>query len=224
MLIKLRGGFIFNGVIFDFNGTLFWDTEIHNLAWDIFLKQHKIYLSDDDKNKKIHGQNNSNIMNNIFNSKISYNEITKYIDEKESIYRKLCKESNLELADGAIEFFEFLKAKKIKFTIATASIWDNLKFYFEKLNLHKWFDINKVVYDNGKNKSKPSGDFFIKAAKNIDLEPIKTIVFEDSYNGIMAAENANVGKIIIVDSCNIDYQNWKYIKIKSFSEVDKDYF
>jgi len=28
------------GVIFDFNGTLFWDTDLHNKAWDAFLERH----------------------------------------------------------------------------------------------------------------------------------------------------------------------------------------
>ncbi len=39
------------GVIFDFNGTLFWDTPLHNNAWDIFLEQHELYLSDSQKNQ-----------------------------------------------------------------------------------------------------------------------------------------------------------------------------
>ena len=41
-----------NGVIFDFNGTLFWDTPFHNKAWDIFLEKHHLKLDDLQKNKK----------------------------------------------------------------------------------------------------------------------------------------------------------------------------
>ena len=43
------------GVIFDFNGTLFFDTHLHNQAWDIFLKKHSFVLTDEEKNLKIHG-------------------------------------------------------------------------------------------------------------------------------------------------------------------------
>lgn len=42
------------GVIFDFNGTLFWDTTLHNKAWDIFLERHSFELSDNEKNEKKH--------------------------------------------------------------------------------------------------------------------------------------------------------------------------
>jgi len=52
----------FRGVIFDFNGTLLWDTELHNRAWDEFLKKHNLKLSDKEKNEKIHGRNNELIL------------------------------------------------------------------------------------------------------------------------------------------------------------------
>ena len=39
---------IYKGVVFDFNGTLVWDTPYHNQAFDIFLEKHNIQLTDDD--------------------------------------------------------------------------------------------------------------------------------------------------------------------------------
>jgi beta-phosphoglucomutase-like phosphatase (HAD superfamily) len=50
------------------------------------------------------------------------------------------------------------------------------------------------------------------------------MVFEDSIAGILAAENASVAKIIIVDSNGVDYGNWRYTVIKNFSEVNKNLF
>jgi hypothetical protein len=40
----------------------------------------------------------------------------------------------------------------------------------------------------------------------------------------MAAENAGVGKIIIVDSNGAGYSNWNYQIIKNFIEVDRNLF
>jgi len=37
----------YTGVIFDFNGTLFWDTGLHNEAWQIFLDKYNLHLSDE---------------------------------------------------------------------------------------------------------------------------------------------------------------------------------
>ena len=54
------------GVIFDFNGTLYWDTELHNSAWDQFLEKNRIFLSDEEKDSRIHGKNNIDILKNVF--------------------------------------------------------------------------------------------------------------------------------------------------------------
>jgi beta-phosphoglucomutase len=50
------------------------------------------------------------------------------------------------------------------------------------------------------------------------------VIFEDSITGIKSAENANAGKIIIVDSNNDNYGYLTYPKIKNFKEVDQSLF
>ena len=37
------------GVIFDFNGTLFWDTEYQESSWDEYLRHHNIELTESQK-------------------------------------------------------------------------------------------------------------------------------------------------------------------------------
>ena len=54
------------GIVFDFNGTLFWDKHLHNKAWDIFLKQHNIILSDERKLLILHGKNIELIIEELF--------------------------------------------------------------------------------------------------------------------------------------------------------------
>ena len=104
----------YKGVVFDFNGTLFLDTDLHNKAWDIFLKNHAIKLSDADKNKMLHGKNNRDIMKNLFGPDLASDVSTFYIQEKEAIYRDICSQSKRGLAPGAEDFIYFLKSKQIK--------------------------------------------------------------------------------------------------------------
>lgn len=49
----------FKGAIFDFNGTLFWDTPFHDKAFDIFLEKRGLHLTDEEKRVKIHGDRKS---------------------------------------------------------------------------------------------------------------------------------------------------------------------
>ncbi len=81
----------YKGIIFDFNGTLLWDTKLHNHAWDIFLDKHNVVLSDDEKNKVIHGKTNDVILKIIFNNSLSTKEISDLSEEKESLYQGIIK-------------------------------------------------------------------------------------------------------------------------------------
>ena len=51
----------YKGVIFDFNGTLFWDTDLHNRAWDKFFDKNQIKMTDAEKFQKMHGKNNRDL-------------------------------------------------------------------------------------------------------------------------------------------------------------------
>ena len=212
------------GVIFDFNGTLFWDTSFHNKAWDIFLEKHHLNLDDLQKNKKIHGKNNHEIFTTLFSSDLSVNEIQSLSIEKENIYQELCLQEKMEFAPGAVDFMEFLMTQLIPFTIATASDIYNLEFYFKHLELDLYFDLSRVVYSDGNVKSKPHPDIFLKAMSKLNLKANEVLIFEDSIAGIKAAENSKAQEIIIVNSNNDDYSKWNYQEIVDFSEVDKSLF
>lgn len=212
----------FSGVIFDFNGTLFWDTKLHNKAWDIFLTKHDLYLSDEDKFSKMHGKNNRDLFISIFGGQLSDQQIIDYTMEKELLYQELCLMTDMQLAPGVTGFLDFLKNENIPFTIATASGKENLDFYFEHLPLAKWFEYDKVVYNNGKIKGKPDPQIYRIALSIIDKKPEEVIIFEDAVAGLQAARNAQAGKIIVVDSNDDDYTDWADCRIiRSFDEVDR---
>ena len=212
------------GVVFDFNGTLFWDTHLHNQAWDIFLERHSISISDQEKNVKIHGKNNQDILRGLFPGPISESQVEEYITEKEGIYQQLCLQSDLELAPGAMEFIGFLAVNGIPFTIATASGIENVDFYFNHLELSRYFNFSKVIYNDGSFPGKPQPHIFKKAMDTLGLKGNETLVFEDSVAGIVSAEKAGAGEIIIVDSNREDYSQWNYQVIKDFNEVNRSLF
>ncbi len=209
------------GVIFDFNGTLFWDTPFHNTAWDRFLENHQIELTDQEKNEKIHGKNNRDIFTGLFNRPIEPKELDRYIDEKEKLYRNICVKEQQPLADGAIELFDFLKQNNIPYTIATASGLENVQFFFEQFELHRWFNFDQIVYDDGSLRGKPNPDYFLRAVEKLQLEPEECLIFEDSFAGIQAAENAGAGQILIVNSTKNNYKSFHHLQITSFSEVTR---
>ncbi len=216
---------VYQGVIFDFNGTLFWDTKLHNKAWDVFLERYDIKLDDQSKFRKIHGKNNKDILFGIFGEGFSDDKLARLALEKETLYQQLCLQTHMAMAPGAEAFLDFLKQRGIPFTIATASGKENLDFYFEHLPLTDWFDYDKVVYNDGTIKGKPDPEIYHKAMTAIGVDAGDVLVFEDANMGLLAAKNAGAGGIVVVNSNDDDYTDWRdYQIITNFEDVDRSLF
>jgi len=214
---------LFKGTIFDFNGTLFWDTAFHDKAFDIFLEKHNIQLTGEEKRVKIHGKPNADIMRGIFGDHLTETEIYDMAQEKEAIYRELCI-NDLQFAPGAEDLFNFLRENNIAMTIATSAGIENVSFYFEKMQLDRWFSQEKAAYDDCTFRGKPHPDVFLAAAEKLGLQPEETVMFEDSVAGILAAENAKAGKIYIVNSYGENYSRFTHEIITDFAQVDRKLF
>ena len=219
------------GIIFDFNGTLYWDSKLHYDAWREFSKFLRgTAFSDEEMRDKMFGHTNEDIIEYAIGKKPSAEMVEKYAKEKEGLYRKQCliDKENFKLAPGAIEFLDYLKENNIPRTIATMSEWDNVEFYIKEFDLPRWFDIDKIVYSNGKIPGKPAPDIFMIAADKLGLNPKDCVVVEDAIAGINSAKSAGIGKIIAITSMEpVEY----YQKIdgvseiiKSFDEIDRSIF
>jgi len=194
-------------VIFDFNGTMFFDTDKHVEAWKIYLRELcGKDISNEEYHKHVHGKINADILTYYMNRTLEISECDQLAEGKEKIYRDLCSldTANLKLVDGLPDLLDFLKAQKIPFSIATAATKNNLDFYFEQFGLGRWFTMEQIVYDDGTIRGKPEPDIYLKAASRLGVNPQDCIVVEDSPSGIKAAERAGIGKIIAIRGKDTD--------------------
>ncbi len=220
-----------NGIIFDFNGTLFLDSKLHYDAWRIFSERLRGYpFTDEEMQKYMFGRTNSDIIEYATGKKPSVQTVERLAKEKESLYRNECLKHPeiLKLAPGAESFLDWLCVNNIPRTIATMSEWDNVAFYIENFKLERWFDLDKIVYSDGKIPGKPAPDIYEIAAFNLGLKPEDCVVIEDAISGINSAKAAKIGKIIAISSVEpVEY----YEKIdgvseiiQSFDEIDRSIF
>lgn len=222
---------MYKGIIFDFNGTLFFDSEKHLEAWREFSKKVRPYaFTDEEMREHMFGRTNEDIIGYLLGKKPEPELVEKLGKEKEAVYRDMCRKDikNTVLAPGATEFLDFLKENNIPRNIATMSEIDNVKFYIDTFKLDKWFDTDKIAYADGTVKGKPAPDIYIKAAKLIGIKPADCIMVEDALSGLEAAYKSGAGKIIAIASmekCEI-YEKIPYVSqiIKSFDEIDRDLF
>jgi len=185
------------GMIFDFNGVLLWDSHLHEKAWNnLSMLLRGFPFSPEEIFSHVHGRTNKYVLEYLLNRPISLQELSSLSSQKESLYQTLCLQSkdDFQLSPGAIELLDFLMINDIPHTIATASDGNNLRFFIKYLKLDKWFDVSKIVYDDGTFTGKLG--MYIKAADNLQLRTEQCVVIEDAKMGIIAAHNAGIGKII----------------------------
>ena len=221
----------YKGIIFDFNGTVLFDSEKHLEAWREYSKQLRgTPFTDEEMRDYMFGRTNEDIIAYAIGKKPDPELVNKLGLEKEAVYREMCRKEgdNLKLAPHAEEFLDFLCENDIPHTIATMSGIENVEFYIEQFNLKKWFDIDKIVYANGKIPGKPAPDIYLIAAQNLELDPKDCIVVEDAVSGINAAENAGIGKIIAMASMEpVElYKNMLSVGeiITDFNQLDRSQF
>lgn len=190
-------------VIFDFNGTLFWDTPQHHKAWQIFTERlcgRKI--GDEELHRHILGKTTDLILEYLSPGTYSAEQAEEISLQKEALYRELClaEPEMLHLAPGAEELLDKLRTAGVPTAIATGSESTNMAFYFEQFPLERWFSREHVVYADGSFRGKPYPDIYLRAAECLGVSASETVVLEDAASGVKAAKAAGVPTVIAVNS------------------------
>ena len=200
-------------VIFDFNGVLLWDGHLQDRAWGEFSAQLRgDPLSSEEMAMQVHGRYNRDTFEYLLGRPLDADELARLTEEKEQIYRGLClaeracrspgdgghpqSDDGFRLSPGAVELLDHLVARGIPRTIATASGRGNVDFFFAHLDLDRWFDLERVAYDDGTLPGKPAPDLYLRAARALGQPPARCLVVEDSRAGIEAARRAGIGYVV----------------------------
>lgn len=189
----------YKAVIFDFNGTLFFDNDKHVLAWGEISKLIRGQgISDEELHEKFNGTPNAQNIQYMMDGKATDDEVNKYSLLKEEYYRQFCKndQSSFHLVAGVKSYFDKLTELAVPFTIASASIKENIDFFIDSFHLDKWIDPSLIIYDDGTYLNKI--EMFKDAAKKLNHDIKDIIVFEDSFSGINNAYQAGIDKIVVI--------------------------
>ena len=213
----------FDTFIFDLDDTIF-DSEKRNIKYIFeFFKKKNINLDEEDKNI-VFGHSWQYIYSFLkrkYNLSESVEKINKDILK---IKFQDIKKHPLILNPGIKEFLNLLKKKKKKIAIVTGSCYKEAVFMLKSANLDIYF-LNKdypswkkkyLIFAAGDYKeSKPSPEGFLLALKILKAIPSKTLVFEDSKSGILAAKKAG---------CNVAFiKNFSSLLVDKLETLKPDY-
>ncbi len=216
-------------VIFDFNGTLYFDKDLNGESWKIIYKE-IIGNADnfDNELETILSKKDDTNIKEFFdrvNKKVDEKTISDYALKKESLYQELAKKQNRnKLADGAYELLEYLDKNNIKMILASASIKYNVDFYLNYCGLNKWFDYSRIAYDDGINKNKK--EIYLKAIELAKTDIANILAFDDSSGSINSGIEAGIKKIIRINPHGYKKVDSPYIldELMDFKKLDYSIF
>lgn len=104
-----------------------------------------------------------------------------------------------KLMEGVEYIIQFFSDKEIKMSIASSSNMRIIEFVVEKFELAKHLEvIHSAEFEKC---GKPHPDIFIHTAQKLGVNPIDCLVFEDSFNGVIAAKAARM-KVVAIPEPN----------------------
>ena len=106
-------------------------------------------------------------------------------------------EENLIVMNGVEKILSFFQSAGVKCAVASSSPTELIEKNLQRTNLRGYFEA--IVGGDQISNAKPAPDIFLLAAKRINIAPADCYVFEDSRNGILAADAANCVPVLIVD-------------------------
>jgi len=210
-------------IIFDYNGTLFFDADINEWAWRQTINElSKGTVDFDEIYKEFKSTRNYLFVKNVFKRlglPLDDDQINYWAKRKETeYYHRFCRENKRkELAPGAEKFLNYLKENDVPYNLCTASIIENVDLYFDYIGLNRWFDKEKIAYDDGTFENKIK--MYQKAAERIGSRIEDCTVFEDSLKSISEAAKAGCSHIIAIKNYDPDIKEIIAV-INDFTELD----
>ncbi|WMJ72149.1 hexitol phosphatase HxpB [Cytophagaceae bacterium ABcell3] len=128
---------------------------------------------------------------------------------------------------GVYDTISMLKSKGIDLAIASSSSFRLIHAVTEKLGIK---DDMKLVHSAEKEEfGKPHPSIYIYTGRELGREFHECLVFEDSFNGLIAAKAARMHAIAIPDSksfsqTRFDIADFKLSSLKDFNERHLEFF
>ena len=212
-------------VIFDFNGTLYFDQDLNIEAWKVICEEIIGHSNDFiEQIEQILATKDDTNIDRFFKrvgKEVDQATLDKYAHKKEELYQTIAKQRNRnQLAPGAKELLDYLKDNDYNIYMATASIKYNVDFYLDYCGMSKWISLDHVAYDDGINTNKK--DIYLDAIKKSKTNPKDIIAFDDSYGSCQSAIDAGIENIVRINHYNYRQLDSPAIKqeIYDFTELD----
>lgn len=185
-------------VVFDMDGVIFDSEKLYRKHWKITGAEYGI---DPIKMESLCNQiagatrvRNEKLMKSHFGEDFDYGLF------REQTMQRMDEEilaNGLELKDGVIELFDYLKEHNYKIGLATSTNRERATRNLKNAGIYEKFDC--IIFGDMVSNGKPAPDIYKKACEELGVKVEDTIGIEDSINGVKSSSAAGLYTIMVVD-------------------------
>ncbi|OJG93917.1 HAD hydrolase, family IA [Enterococcus thailandicus] len=185
-------------MIFDMDGLLF-DTEMVYYEATQMVADQMGFPYDKEFYLRFLGVSDEEVWANYHEIFAEYGRETvqRFIDESFQETLTRFASGNVQLKPGVMELLDFLEEQDIPKVVASSNQRKVIELLLEKNNLLTRFDM--IVSAENVKRAKPDPEIFLLAQQKLGTTKENTLILEDSQNGILAAEAAEIPVIMVPD-------------------------
>ncbi len=186
-------------VIWDLDGVIIDSAQEHLRSWQQLAQETGITFTEQDF-RATFGRRNNDIIPQHWQVHTP-EEIQRLADRKEVLFREFIKQG-IEPLSGAIELMRELYEYGYLEALASSAPLANISLVDELLGLNRY--LSRLVSGETVARGKPAPDVFLKAAKELDVDPGRCLVIEDAVAGLQAAHAAGMRCIAVLGDRDIE--------------------
>ncbi len=206
-------------VIFDMDGVICHTNPFHSVAFQQFFAKRDLNPSEEEYKLHMYGKNNSYILSHFLGRKIEGEELNELEFEKESLFREIYKDKVCPLP-GYLDFFSQLKSDRIQVAVATSAPRANMDLILGTLKIQD--QLRSLLAAEDVSKHKPHPEVYLKSAANLNVDPERCVVFEDSFSGASAGLNAGMKVVGVLSSHTREELPACHLYINDFTNLNLD--
>jgi beta-phosphoglucomutase family hydrolase len=202
--------------VFDMDGVIVDTNPYHKIALRQFAEKYGYHLDEEGMVKKIYGRTNKEWIPNLFGRTLSTEDVGRYGEEKEQLFRDLYEKDIVEVK-GLTNFLEAAVKSGIKMAIGTSAPRSNVDFVLKHTGLGEFFPV--ILDESHVTHGKPNPEIYINCAAALKFPPSQCIVFEDSLSGVAAGKAAGCHVVGVATTHTAQELGTKVV-IKDFTEMN----
>ena len=203
-------------IIFDMNGVITDDEDIHELATQQVFKRVGAELTQENYRKFCLGRTDASAFKDlIVKFEIQNQNIANLIAEKSVIYQELVRD-NLKVYPEVISLIKRLH-QNYTLALTTSSTLEEVKAVMNQLKIGGLF--STIVTANDVRFGKPDPEPYLLTANKLGVGVASCMVIEDSENGVKSAKDAGMKCVAITNTENSDKLEYANQIIRGYSEL-----